>query len=322
MNLHFRCCRNGPNILSNNEPQFRSSIYDSSIATNHYTFGRTSYYVTHPSDGGPNVPHLQQNVNMTLNYDRSTASTNGGFGGMIHPLPLSLSAAEATLSHHLCQTRPSQALRHQTLLMPRSCSDDINVETNAWGTQQKHNKREPKIFGYPNKGGLVNEKEYPHNKTSQMESLYQELDTCRYDPQSQQGFDSSFNNIIKGNVSARSSDSQFLLGLENGILLSKHTNRNQETNPYSVPSEHHMKQPPINALHTNRQTCFHPQNGNESFENHYQNLKKGNTCSTGLNGYSSNSINKHRPIQKDLENDNVCDIWQKDTRDRHEESPR
>ena len=175
----YRCCRNGSNILSNNEPQFRSSIYDSSTSTNHYTFGRTSYYVTHPSNGQPNAPHFQQNVNMTLNYDRSTPSlsNNVGFGGLIHPLPLSLSAVEATLNHHLCQNRPSQALRHQTLLMPRSCGDEVNIETNACGTQQRHNKREPKTH--------INEKQYRHIANSQMESLYQELDTCRYDPQNQ-----------------------------------------------------------------------------------------------------------------------------------------
>ena len=156
-----------------------------------------------------------------------------------------------------------------------------------------------------------------------MESLYQELDTCRYDPQSQQGFDTSFTNIINGNGTAQSSDSQFLLSKENGILLPQHTNRNREMNPYSVPGEHHIKQPPINVLHTNHQTCFHQQNGNESRENYYQNLKKDSTkCSTVLTGYSNNLNNEHRTIQNDLENDNVSDIWQKDTRDRLEESPR
>ena len=141
---------------------------------------------------------------MTLNYDRSTSSlvNNGGFGGLIHPLPLSLSAVEATLSHHLCQTRPSQALRHQTLLMPRSCADEVNIETNAWGTQQKHNKSNQRSF--------ISAKHHRHSTNSQMESVYQELDTCRYDPQSGQDNDIRFSMNKNGNISSKSLNSNFL----------------------------------------------------------------------------------------------------------------
>lgn len=252
---------------------------------------------------------------MTLNYDRSTPSlaNNGGFGGLIHPLPLSLSAVEATLSHHLCQTRPSQALRHQTLLMPRSCGDEINIESNAWGTQQKHNKREPKA--------RIIEQQFLKNTNPQIESVYQELDTCRYDSQYRHEIDPALHVKSNGN---KSSNSNFLFGQEDGILMQQNMNGKQELNPYSVPGEHLMKQPPINALHANNlQTCFHQQNGPKNSENHYQNLKKGNSrFGDGPSSYTSAPNIEHRMIRNDFESDNATDIWQKDTRDHNDDSSR
>ena len=250
---------------------------------------------------------------MTLNYDRSTPSlsNNVGFGGLIHPLPHSLSAVEATLNHHLCQTRPSHALRHQTLLMPRSCGDEVNIETNAWGTQQKQNKRPPKTH--------VNEIQYRHNTNSQPESLYQELDTCRYDPQCQTPVDPTFNIKNNGNISSQSSNSHFLLSQETERLTPQVINGNQELNPYSTPGEHRMHPNLLNAKHANNhQTCFHQPNGNKKQENYYQNLKNGNSRLSNLtNAYTSDSNIEHRMIRKDLETDDVTDIWQ-----RSDESPR
>ena len=255
---------------------------------------------------------------MTLNYDRSTPSiaNNGGFGGLIHPLPLSLSAVEATLSHHLCQTRPSQALRHQTLLMPRSCGDEVNIESNAWGTQQKHNKREPK--------SRIIDQQFRNNTSPQIESVYQELDMCRYDSQYRHEIDPALHVKSNGNISSKSSNANFLIGQQDGLLMQQNINGSRELNPYSVPGEHRINKPPINVLHANNpQTCFHQQNGNTNSENHYQNLKKSNSrFAEGPNSYTSAPNIEHRMIRNDFDTEDVTDIWQKDTRDHNDDSSR
>lgn len=318
----LRCCQNDRNILASGEPQFRSSIYDHSIGTNQYTFGRTSYYVTNPINSESNLQNFQQNVNMTLNYDRSTPSGNGGYPNMIHPLPLSLSAVEATLNHHLCQSRPNKN-PHQTLMMPRSCSDDLNVESNTWGTK-KYNNRDRKGGGCQNFDDLGNNKIYIHSGNPQTNSLYQDIDTCRYETQRRQNFDPSFHIKSSGNILVQSSDQPFVFGQETARIPPRNSSSINDVNPYAVPGEPPAIQPAINAFHSNREPCFHQQNGCKIHENnHYQNIKANNPRYGEVrNTYSSHSSVDNLNTRGDMDNDQDCDIWQKDTRDTHGDSAR
>ena len=310
-------------MLGNNEPQFRSSIYDHSTATNHYTFGRTSYYVNNGGSTGSNLQNFQHNVNMTLNFDRSTTSTNGGFATTIRPQPLSLSVAEATLNHHLCQPRPAHN-QHQTLLMPRSCSDDLNVESNTWRTQQKYKRHDRKGGGYQNFDDLAHDNMYMQNENSQTNSLYQDIETCRADPQYRQSFNPTL--YIQGNenILTRSSDQPFLLrNKEPAILPPRRVSANTESNPYAVPGEHHLNPPPLNVLHANRQTSFQKQNVCKLHENHYQNVKESTARNGELrNTYSTRSNVDHLSAKEDENSDNASDIWQRDTSVANGESPR
>ena len=305
-------------MLSDNERQFRSSVQNHPSAANHYTFGTSSYYFNNPRSSS-NLQNFQQNVNMTLNHDRSTISENSGFVNMIHPVPLTLSAVEATLNHHLCRGRPNQN-QNQTLMVPRSCGKDHVVDSNTWGTQN-YNRRDKKASGYQNFDEDSNDKNYIHNRNSQLNSLYQDVETCRYNPECRQdlknGLSSHTNN---GNILTGSSDQPFLFGQENIIPPPRHLMTSNDPSPYAVPGEHHTIQPPLSVLHPNRQTCFHQQNGRKIHENHYQNIQSSNTgCGKVINSYSNHSSIDHLNNRGDVDNGNANDIWLRDT---HVESPR
>ena len=154
--------------------------------------------------------------------------------------------------------------------------------------------------------------------------MYQELDTCRYDSQYRHEIDTALHVKSNGNISSKSSNANFLIGQEDGILMPQSMNGNQELNPYSVPGEHRMNKSPINPLHANNlQTCLHQQNGHKKSENHYQNLSKGNSrFGDGPGSYTSAPNIEHRMIRNNFETDDNTDIWQKDTRDHNDDSSR
>ena len=282
-------------------------MYDHSRAGNHYTFGRGSYYFNNPNNSASNLQNFQQNVNMTLNHNPSTISTNDGFVNLIHPVPLSVSAVEATLHNHLCQGRPNSN-PNQTLIVQRSWSNGLADGSNAWRTQgySRSNKEHNNCQGF-NKA--TNNDSYIHNGNSQVNSLYQDIDTCRYDPKCHQTISLSAHSTSNGNILQPSSDQPFPSGQQTGAILTRHIVASQESSPYAVPGEQQKIKQSLNVTPSNLQTCFYQHNEWASRENHYQNInaRYGGVINSNSNHSSIDRLNN----SQNVDNNSLNDIWQK-----------
>ena len=257
---------------------------------------------------------------MTLNLARPTPLTEGGFTNMIHPLPLSLSAVEASLNHHLCQSRSNQN-HHPTLLMPRSCSNDHTIEGNHWYTQKKiQSKNKASEVGYQNLENVAKARNYTIDDNYQRTStIYQDMNTCRYDPHGRKILDLPPHVQSHGTILPQSSNQPFLLGQETPTLSRLELIENSaEGNPYAVPGEPYLDRPSFDVLHSNQQTCC------KTRESHYQNIARNDRGRSGdvRNTYSTRSRIDQLDNRVQDDREDIGDIWQRDTRNTNGESPR
>ena len=193
---------------------------------------------------------------------------------------------------------------------------------------EKKNQNKSKVseVGYQNIEDVARARNYTVNDNSQRAStIYQDINTCRYDPHGRQIFDLPPHVQSHGTILPQSSNQPFLLSQETPTLSRLELIENSaEVNPYAVPGEQYGDRPAFDVLHSNQQTCLNLQKNCKTRELHYQNIARNDRGRSGdvRNTYSTRSrIDQlDNRIQEDRED--ICDIWQRDTRNNNGESPR
>ena len=305
-------------MLSDHNRQFRSSLQEHQ--PNHYTFGRSAYCFNNASI---NQENFQQNVNMTMNHNLSTMSTNGGpgnaFGTMVNSVPLSLSTVEATLNQHLCRGNGGiyQQNQNSTLMMPRSFSNSLAVDVNNWPTQ-RCNRKDKQSCGYGDFAEPSDDVSYTRNSNSQLNSLYQDIETCLYNHECRQGLKNGLSSHINNcNDITRSADIPLLLNRED--LLPQHDTTSDGSNPYAIPREQRPNQTPVNVYTSNHQSQHRHQNKCKAHENYYQNVRPASTMDGDFNNaYSYHSSFVHTNDRGNVANGCANDVW---FRESHQGQP-